>query len=89
MYGGLDKGGGGVVGPGADPFLSGAYVQNVEEIVGSAAGDETICCQEEDGTKAFLSAVINPNNGEVEVSNCCCCCCCCCCCSEKNVMLKD
>jgi len=68
MYGGLDKGGGGVVGSGADPFLSSStHEQNVDDIVDSAAGDETICCQEEDGTKAFLSARISPVTGEVQV----------------------
>jgi hypothetical protein len=82
MYGGLDKGGGGVVGSGADPFLS-ERVQSVEDIVGSAAGDETLCCEEsvsecvsegvsEEGggemRKVFLSARVSAETGELEVS---------------------
>ena len=47
MYSGLDKGGGGVVGPGCDPFLTNQQQYDVDEQLANASADEILCCEEE------------------------------------------
>ena len=67
MYSGLDKGGGGVVGPGCDPFLTNQQQYDVDEQLANASADEILCCEEEVQVCEKLNDDCNENDDNEEI----------------------